>query len=93
MNVGFEVGLYTQTTVQSSKMVTDTATATAAVEVHVLVRRGGTMPFFRPQRHLGSVLIRWTGQQPLYRQTAMGDKPSAPVRVKLKGRKWQQVTG
>lgn len=37
INAGFEVGLYTQTTVSSKNMVTDTSTATACVKVQVLV--------------------------------------------------------
>jgi hypothetical protein len=37
LNAGFEVGLYTQTTVSSKNMTTDTSTATAAVKVRVLV--------------------------------------------------------
>lgn len=37
MSTAFEVGLYTQTTVSSKNMVTDTSTATANVKVRVLV--------------------------------------------------------
>jgi hypothetical protein len=37
VNAGFEVGLYTATTVSSKNMVTDTATATAAVKIRALV--------------------------------------------------------
>jgi len=37
MTAAFEVGLYTQTTVSSKNMTTDTSTATAAVKVRVLV--------------------------------------------------------
>ncbi len=37
INAGFEVGLYTSTTVSSKNMVTDTSTATASVKVRALV--------------------------------------------------------
>src|ERR1051326_8686214 len=37
VNAAFEVGLYTQTTVSSKLMVTDTSTATASVKVRALV--------------------------------------------------------
>ncbi len=37
VSAGFEVGLYTQTSVSSKNMVTDTSTATACVKVRVLV--------------------------------------------------------
>src|SRR6266704_923563 len=37
LNAAFEVGLYTQTTVSSKNMVTDTATSTASVKVRALV--------------------------------------------------------
>jgi hypothetical protein len=37
INAGFEVGLYTETTVNSKNMVSDTSTATANVKVRVLV--------------------------------------------------------
>ncbi len=37
MNAGFEVGLYTQTTVSSKLMVSDTSTATASVKIRALV--------------------------------------------------------
>src|SRR5438874_3689972 len=37
MNAGFEVGLYTSTTVNSKLMTTDTSTATASVKVRALV--------------------------------------------------------
>jgi hypothetical protein len=37
INAGFEVGLYTSTTVSSKNMITDTSTATANVKVQVLV--------------------------------------------------------
>ena len=37
INAGFEIGLYTQTTVNSKLMVSDTSTATASVKVRVLV--------------------------------------------------------
>jgi hypothetical protein len=37
ITAGFEVGLYTQTTVSSKNMVTDTSTATASVKVRALV--------------------------------------------------------
>ncbi len=37
INAGFELGLYTATTVSSKNMTTDTSTATAAVKVRVLV--------------------------------------------------------
>jgi len=37
INAGFEVGLYTSTTVSSKLMVTDTSTATASVKLRVLV--------------------------------------------------------
>ncbi len=37
MTAFFEVGLYTQTTVSSKNMTTDTSTATAAVKVRVVV--------------------------------------------------------
>jgi hypothetical protein len=37
INAGFEVGLYTATTVSSKLMVTDTSTATASVKVRALV--------------------------------------------------------
>ncbi len=37
INAGFEVGLYTRTSVSSKNMTTDTSTATACVKVQVLV--------------------------------------------------------
>ena len=37
LNAAFEVGLYTQTTVSSKNMVTDTATSTASVKIRALV--------------------------------------------------------
>src|SRR5437879_10194258 len=37
INAGFEIGLYTQTTVSSKLMASDTSTATASVKVRALV--------------------------------------------------------
>ncbi len=37
INAGFEVGLYTSTTVSSKNMIVDTSTATASVKVRALV--------------------------------------------------------
>ena len=44
MGAGFEVGLYTATTVSSKRLVTDTSTATASVKVRVVVDGANAAP-------------------------------------------------
>ena len=44
MNAGFEIGLYTSTTVSSKLMATDTSTATACVKVRVVVDGTASAP-------------------------------------------------
>lgn len=44
VNAGFEVGLYTATTVSSKNMVTDTSTATASVKVRALIDNAEAAP-------------------------------------------------